>query len=274
VGEAAFKKQLFQCLYGQALVLKTYIEQHRSTNTFGLQIWQLNEIWPTGGWGTIEYGTIELAGQVEGGRWKPAHHWLRDNLYTDRFITCGTDTTTKNASALLCLLKNDVYQAVTGDVAIDAIDLGGKATTSLYMASAVSLAAGPGAVLWWTIPAVEATTTILRATYYDLIAGTTLAHNTILLTTPSKLVLQAVAVSVTYGPTANVDGSVDLFLTKPAGSPAALFVTLTTLAQGRFSTNGFVMDQAKTTVQFIPFGALDVALLKKSLRVETANQYA
>ena len=41
VGEFAFKKQLFQCLYGQALVLKTYIEQHRSTNTYGLQIWQL-----------------------------------------------------------------------------------------------------------------------------------------------------------------------------------------------------------------------------------------
>ena len=45
VGEQAFKKQLFQCLYGQALVLKGYIEQHRATNTFGLQIWQLNEIW-------------------------------------------------------------------------------------------------------------------------------------------------------------------------------------------------------------------------------------
>ncbi len=44
VGEQAFKKQLFQCLYGQALVLKTYIEQHRSTNTYGLQIWQLNEV--------------------------------------------------------------------------------------------------------------------------------------------------------------------------------------------------------------------------------------
>ena len=45
VGELSFKKQLFQCLYGQALVLKGYIEQHRATNTFGLQIWQLNEIW-------------------------------------------------------------------------------------------------------------------------------------------------------------------------------------------------------------------------------------
>ena len=64
VGEQAFKKQLWQCLYGQALVLKTYIEQHRSTNTYGLQIWQLNEIWPTGGWGTIEWGPADYPGQV------------------------------------------------------------------------------------------------------------------------------------------------------------------------------------------------------------------
>jgi hypothetical protein len=29
-----------------------------------------NEIWPTGGWGSIEYGSA-VPGQVEGGRWKP-----------------------------------------------------------------------------------------------------------------------------------------------------------------------------------------------------------
>ena len=215
-----------------------------------------------------------MAGQVEGGRWKPAHHWLRENLFTDRFITCGANSHTKNASEILCLLKNDVYQAVTGDVTIEAIDLSGKATATLFTAPGVSLAAGPGAVFWWNIPAVNANTTLLRASYYDPIVGTTLAHNIILLAPPSHLALQAVPVSLSYGPTANADGSVDLFLTKPAGSPAAVFVTLTTLAQGRFSTNGFVMDEAKTTITFIPFGALDVALLKKSLRVETANQYA
>ena len=48
VGEAAFQQQLFYCMMGQALVLKVLIEQHRASNSFGLQIWQLNEIWPTG----------------------------------------------------------------------------------------------------------------------------------------------------------------------------------------------------------------------------------
>jgi hypothetical protein len=49
VGEAAFKKDLWQCMLGQALLLKSVIEVRRSTNQYGHLIWQLNEIWPTGG---------------------------------------------------------------------------------------------------------------------------------------------------------------------------------------------------------------------------------
>ena len=226
----------------------------------------------TGGWGTIEYGTVEVAGQVEGGRWKPAHYWLQDHLFTDRFITCGSDSTNKNSSELLCLLKNDLYMGCTGDVYIEAINLGGGPTSTLFTASGVSLQGGPGAVFWWRIPSVPAATTILRATYTDPVSGIVLAHNTILLTTPSKLALQPLNVTATYGPSANLDGSLDVVLTKSGGG-AAVFVTLTTQAQGRFSTNGFVMDDMHTTVQFIPFGPLDAAVLRRTLRVETANQY-
>lgn len=48
VGEAPFKKQLYQCMLAQALAVKSDIEVRRSTNTFGILTWQLNEIWPTG----------------------------------------------------------------------------------------------------------------------------------------------------------------------------------------------------------------------------------
>lgn len=50
-GEAAFKRQLFQVMLAQALYLKSDIETRRSDNQFGTITWQLNEIWPTGGWG-------------------------------------------------------------------------------------------------------------------------------------------------------------------------------------------------------------------------------
>ena len=69
-GEVPFKRQLYQCLLSSALNIKQDIETRRSKNELGILVWQFNEIWPTGGWGSIEYGT-PVAGQVLGGRWKP-----------------------------------------------------------------------------------------------------------------------------------------------------------------------------------------------------------
>eukprot|EP01043_Picozoa_sp_COSAG02_P003188 COSAG02_NODE_76_length_41115_cov_60.967817_15_plen_199_part_00 len=45
-GEAAFKRQLYLCMLGQAIEMKADIETRRSSNTFGTWTWQLNEIWP------------------------------------------------------------------------------------------------------------------------------------------------------------------------------------------------------------------------------------
>ena len=79
-GEVAFKRQLYQSMVGQALFLKTEIEAWRSQNVWGTTFWMYNEvsslailqllvtskslrdscdnqIWPTGGWGSIEYGS-------------------------------------------------------------------------------------------------------------------------------------------------------------------------------------------------------------------------
>ena len=71
VGEGVFKKHLWQCMIAQALVIKSNIETRRSENQFGVIVWQFNEIWPTGGWGSVEYGTVGFTkGQVIGGRWK------------------------------------------------------------------------------------------------------------------------------------------------------------------------------------------------------------
>lgn len=41
VGELVFKKQLYYCMLGQALEMKSNIETRRSTNEFGTVIWQV-----------------------------------------------------------------------------------------------------------------------------------------------------------------------------------------------------------------------------------------
>eukprot|EP00913_Durusdinium_trenchii_P024512 g23011.t1 len=66
-----------------------------------------------------------------------------------------------------------------------------------------------------------------------------------------------------------------LLLSWPAEDRTALYVTLTSLAQGRFSDNAFVMAPGRGTVKFIPFVQSSSLLeeLKKSLRVEHLQMY-
>lgn len=50
VGEEPFKRVLYLCMLAQGIQRKTDIESWRSTNDWGILMWQLNEIWPTGGY--------------------------------------------------------------------------------------------------------------------------------------------------------------------------------------------------------------------------------
>ena len=53
----------------------------------------------------------------------------------------------------------------------------------------------------------------------------------------------------------------------------ALFVTLTSLAQGRFSDNAFVMLAGTQKLLFLPLAGFDLAELRSSLRVEHTATY-
>ena len=91
-GDAQLQAQLYQCTLASALYLKAYIELRRSQSEIGHLVWQLNEIWPTGGWGSLEYGNVEAtAGQIVGGRWKPTHYFYQKSLYKDVLATCGAE---------------------------------------------------------------------------------------------------------------------------------------------------------------------------------------
>ena len=58
-------------------------------------------------------------------------------------------------------------------------------------------------------------------------------------------------------------------LTRGYATQVALFVTFTTLAQGRFSDNGFMVTPATAkTIEFIPFAGFSFEELRSSLRME------
>ena len=100
-----------------------------------------------------------------------------------------------------------------------------------------------------------------------------------------NVVLLAPPVAMLPLPAANVSASVAAAPSPDGRSCAvsvsadatALFVTLTTLAQGRFSDNSFVLAKgAVAALQFLAFGAApaDCDLLASTLRVEHVALYA
>lgn len=275
-GEVIFKQQLYQSMVAQALNVKAMIELRRAQNEFGVLVWQLNEIWPTGGWGSVEYGT-PVAGQVLGGRWKPLHYMYKRSLFQDVMATCGAGGQ--------CYLRSDLPGGrFDGDVVISALELKSGVKTRLAKLSFAKwpLAPGPGATHFFTIDlsGIDPTTHILTALCTSASAAPAGPHavtavgsasidnvcsfNEILLAKPGELKLPSSRIVAKVASLPNSDGSVSISL---KADNTALFVVLTTLASGRFSDNAFALS-GHAVVKFIPIGPLDLALLTESLRVE------
>eukprot|EP00931_Biecheleriopsis_adriatica_P063878 TRINITY_DN38765_c0_g1_i1.p1 TRINITY_DN38765_c0_g1~~TRINITY_DN38765_c0_g1_i1.p1 ORF type:complete len:936 (-),score=124.19 TRINITY_DN38765_c0_g1_i1:136-2943(-) len=265
-GKSAFKRQLWQCMIAQALALKSDIEARRAQNTFGIVTWQLNEIWPTGGWGSLEYGTVGFtAGQVLGGRWRPLHHFMRESLYADTMATCGVEG--------VCYIRHDGINPFRGVVEIAASRISGSnaGERNVLVKKNVSLLAGPGETLWFN--AVNWSDYLDGSWVFTSAVccadGVAVSEHVILPVAPSGLQLDPADITVEVGDL-SAQGSVPVVLTSSA---PALFVTLTSAAQGRFSKNAFFIPRAnhEVKVDFLPFpeaGPFELGVLKQSLRVE------
>ena len=95
-------------------------------------------MWPTGGWGSIEYGS-PVPGQLVGGRWKPLHYALRASTFNDHVATCNT--------AGACFVTNDSPFPFTGAVEIRVLNV--LAGTSANFGVNTSLPAGPKVSQWF-----------------------------------------------------------------------------------------------------------------------------
>ena len=98
-----------------------------------------------------------------------------------------------------------------------------------------------------------------------------MSDNIIPLTKPASMAVHNATVQLVVASATNADGSMDIGV---SADHVAVFVTLTTRADGRFSDNAFLLlPSTGATVQFVPFGPLDLDLLKSSLRVEHLASY-
>ena len=177
--------------------------------------------------------------QVIGGRWKPLHYFYKQSVFADVMAACGGDGT--------CYIKNDSPMAFTGQLTIASLEFATGSSTVLYN-QAVSLATGAGVTQFFSVDlsSVTGSTHLLTAVVRNSTA--VVSNNVILLAIPSQLSLPAATVTAQAASTANPDGSVDVTVTT---NQVALYVVLTTAAQGRFSDNAFLALPG-TTVSLEP----------------------
>lgn len=269
-GEAAFKKQLYQCMIAQGLLLNQEILDFRGKNVFGLLVWQFNEIWPTGGWGSIEYGNPNFPGQVIGGRWKPLHYWYKSHLFADVVAHCG-----KGGQ---CYVRNDAPVPFRGSITLQTTSFADASVEVVYQQN-ISLEAGAGTVKFFEVSALAAldgsTTHVLEAIVLDGTFGKQMSKSVVPFTTPEHMALQRAELSVSarLGP----GGA---FIADVTTKTAAMYVTLTSLAHGNFEDNAFLLRPPGLQVKFLPaepspHGSLDAAfqIFATSLRVEDVSAY-
>merc|ERR1711998_429867 len=101
-------------------------------------------------------------------------------------------------------------------------------------------------------------------------AGTVVCDNPVAFAHPKNMSLPKASVSFEVGAQEEGGGPVAITL---SSDNFALYVTLTTLAQGRFGDNAFVMLPGSKLIKFIPFANFKLAELKQSLRIEHTTTY-
>merc|ERR1712070_1039542 len=150
------------------------------------------------------------------------------------------------------------------------------AKVSVLLERSLSLPAGAGVVQWFQsdkVAALSGNTSAVEAIVTNA-AGETVSSNLIALATPENMQLSRANVAVSAS---LEDGAIVASLTTDA---VAMYVTLTTLAHGRFEDNAFLLLPPGRKVKFLlaspsPHGSTEEAFksFKQSLRVEDVSLY-
>jgi beta-mannosidase len=171
------------------------------------------------------------------------------------------------------MIKNDDVGALAGAaLTVSKVELATGAVTAVHSQPSLALPPGPGAAAFFSIdPAIDGAKFVLTATVTSA-AGEVLTDNLIPLLPPANwtgLGRATVTARVDDGPP-GPNGELGVTLESDL---LAAFVTLTTLAQGRFSDNAFLMLPGTTRVLFMPWAPEQASVLTETLRVEHMATY-
>lgn len=215
-------------------------------------------------------------------RWKPLHYFLRRYTFRDHLIAASNDSR-------VLVRSDDAFAPFDGTASLSVLHLASGAVTPLS-SFPVSLPRGAGVSTWscanasahyltepctpWadllpTVGCAAAGTDCVLLMALTAADGSLAVDNFELFTEPYNLALPDAVVTASVG-VLNANGTVPITV---SATETALFVTLTTLASGRFSDNGLIVPPGSVTVEFLPWGPLNATLLASSLRVESLTSY-
>ena len=212
----------------------------------------------------------------------------KKSIYADVMATCGSvggpDSNSTDATLAVadgaeytfsggasCYVKNDSPKPFKGTVDVNTIALStGKVTSTKKVT--LDMPAGAGVTEWFNVEgAVNGAEEMLHVVVTDS-DGTVTSDNPVPFAYPKNMKLPKAKVTVAVGEKLGNDSDAPVSVTVTSDA-LALYTTLTTLAQGRFEDNAFLMLPGTKTLKFFPFEGFDAAELKSSIRVEHAALY-
>jgi hypothetical protein len=192
---------------------------------------------------------------------------------TDVMSTCGHLAGSKNGTSVCYISNHAAGLKSKGTATLTAYDHFGNGTGVVVTKRLFALAEGPGTVEWFHADLPSGNTTSVISTVHNE-DGVVMSEHMVQLSKPKDMRVPAARVTFTIADAANADGSIDI---RVSSDRVALWVTLTTLAQGRFSDNAFFLPATTKTVKFMPFSPStamnDHDALTASLRVEDFSMY-
>lgn len=187
--------------------------------------------------------------------------------------TCGDQSRSRNGTSACFISNHGAGTTFSGTVTLTAYDHFGTGAGVVVVSKPVTMPAGPGALEWFTVTMPAGNTTSVIATVHDA-KGEVMSEHMVQQVKPKDIIVPVAKLSFAVANTANKDGTIDITV---SSDKVALWVTLTTLAQGRFSDNAFFLPAGTRKIQFMPNSPStakdDLRTLKATLRIEDFSMY-
>lgn len=253
---------LTQCM--QAICVKFETEHYRrgrdgTAHTYGSMYWQLNSIWQTPDWSSLEYHS----------RWKILHYYAK-NFYSLLLLSSYQEPTSKN---YIIHITSDLVSSANG---IISVEIWSWVSSSLVKNFTLSYSLKPQSSqvlyndsfqnLWTQTNCVSTTCFILLQpqNQNSLIASNFYFPTPLLQVNLPKATIQIVGVQQTSPNSVQVTLQTD----KPAP-----FVFIETEIEGRFDDNGFVLVPNKNKIlNFVGWDNFNVKDFQSTLRIKTVSQ--